>query len=715
MGKQERCLGCMEIYESFDSICPYCGYLNGSPPDEMYHLHPGTVLAKRYLLGKVLGFGGFGITYIGWDQLLMRKVAVKEYLPGECSTRIPGDEKVTIFEGEKGEQFYKGIDTFLDEARKLMQFQNLDGIVKVYDCFEENATAYIVMECLEGQTLAKRLGKNDKLSMEETLDMVMPIISALKEIHKTGLIHRDIAPDNIFLLNNGEVKLLDFGSARYIALAQSKSLSVIIKPGYAPPEQYQTHGNQGPWTDVYSLAATIYRMITGIVPEDAMERLAEDTLVPPSKLGIKLLKDQENALLNALNTVVKSRTQSMDELEEQLLSLKAVERQKDGKVVQPQRKKKSVLKVALATAACCAIAVGALFGTGTIKLGGKSATPSDIDYSSGLVGNYVGFNYDDVYQTAIANGVYLEILDTKNQINDQKLKDETIGTIISQTPEAGTPLKDTEGTVGVVLSAGTQTTTVKDFVGLSEEAAKIMAEKNNMKVTVMEEQNSNVVRDYVCAQEPYEGYKVPKGSMIYLAVSKGEKNVDKTARIKMPSLTGKMFEKAVEIAEKKGFYIGIQERVNSTTEEKGTIIDQSVEKGKTIDGGSRVYVTVSDGPRKVEVPDVVGMDIGTGYEYLFMEEFFLVDVEEEYNDDYGSNYAKDTIMKQSLKAGTVVDEGTVIVLTVSKGPKPASSSSGSSKTSSGSSGSSKKSSSSSSKKSSGSSSKKKSKTYISWD
>lgn len=183
----------------------------------------------------------------------------------------------------------------------------------------------------------------------------------------------------------------------------------------------------------------------------------------------------------------------------------------------------------------------------------------------------------------------------------------------------------------------------------------------------------------------------------------------------MPSLTGKTFEKAVEIAEKKGFYIGIQERVNSTTEEKGTIIDQSVEKGKTIDGGSRVYVTVSDGPRKVEVPDVVGMDIGTGYEYLFMEEFFLVDVEEEYNDDYGSNYAKDTIMKQSLKAGTVVDEGTVIVLTVSKGPKPASSSSGSSKTSSGSSGSSKKSSSSSSKKSSGSSSKKKSKTYISWD
>lgn len=714
MGRKERCLGCMEVYESFDSVCPHCGYMNGSPPDEMYHLHPGTALAGRYLLGKVLGFGGFGITYIGWDQVLMRKVAVKEYLPGECSTRIPGDEKVTVFDGEKGKQFYKGIETFLDEARKLMQFQNLDGIVKVYDCFEENATAYIVMECLEGETLTKRLGKNEKLPIEETLNMVMPIISALKEIHKTGLIHRDIAPDNIFLLKDGEVKLLDFGSARYIALAQSKSLSVIIKPGYAPPEQYQTHGNQGPWTDVYSLAATMYRMLTGIVPEDAMERLADDTLLPPSKLGVKILKDQEIALLNALNTVVKSRTQSMDELEQQLLSLKAVERQKDGKAGQTKSSKKTAAKLAAVTAACCVIAIGALFGTGTIQLGGMTQSGADIDYSSGRIGNYVGSDYNDVYAAALVNGVTLNVVDTKNQVNGQNLGDETIGKIIAQTPEAGTLLSDTDGSVGVVLSAGTQTSTVKNYVGLSEDEAKELADSNSVKVTVLPADNSNVIQGYICAQDPYEESEVPKDSMLYLGVSKGNENIDETIRIKMPSLKGKTFEEALKIAEKKGFYIGISDHKNSLTEKKGTIISQSRKSGETISGGASVLVTVSDGPRKVEIPNVVGMNFTEGYNYLFINGI-EVDYVEEYNDSYGSQYTEGKIMAQSVKAGKQVDEGTKIVLTVSRGSKPAGtsssgSSSGSSKKSFG-----RSSSSGSNKKSSGSSTKKKSKKYISWE
>ena len=704
MGRKERCLGCMEVYESFDSICPHCGYLNGSPPDEMYHLHPGTVLANRYLLGKVLGFGGFGITYIGWDQVLMRKVAVKEYLPGECSTRIPGDEKVTIFDGEKGKQFYKGIDTFLDEAKKLMQFQNLDGIVKVYDCFEENATAYIVMECLEGETMGKRLGKNEKLTMEETLNMMMPIISALKEIHKTGLIHRDIAPDNIFLLDDGEVKLLDFGSARYIALAQSKSLSVIIKPGYAPPEQYQTHGNQGPWTDVYSLAATMYRMLTGVVPEDAMERLAEDTLLPPSKLGVKILKDQETALLNALNTVVNSRTQSMDELEQQLLSLKAVERQKDGKTGQTKSSKKTAIKLLAATSVCCVIVIGALLGTGTIQLGGMTKSGANIDYSSDRVGNYVGSNYDDVFTEALLNGVTINVLDTKNNVNHHKLSDDTIGKIIEQTPEAGTPLSDTDGSVGVVLSAGTKKSIVGNYVGVSENDAKKLAEQNDVRLTVIQENNSNVVEGYICSQEPYEEYEVPKGSMVYLGVSKGNDSIDENASIKMPLLEGKTFEEALKIAEKKGFYIGISSYMNNLTAKPGTIISQTIAKGKTISGGTVVFLTISKGPRTVYAPDVVGMYYDEGYETVLMQGL-EADFIEEYNDSYGSQYSEGQIMKQSVKTGSKVKEGTVILLTLSKGPKPAATSSSSSSGSS----------SSSKKKSSSSSTKKKSKKYISWD
>ncbi|MCD8021021.1 MAG: protein kinase, partial [Clostridiales bacterium] len=194
------------------------------------------------------------------------------------------------------------------------------------------------------------LGEDGKMSFEDALHIIQPILRDLKKVHETGFIHRDIAPDNIFITNEGEAKLLDFGSARYIALAQSKSLSVIIKTGYAPPEQYQTHGNQGTWTDVYSLAATMYRMITGIPPEDAMERIAEDHLQAPSRMGVSIPKDQETAILNALNTNVGSRTKTLEDFENELLSKVAVIRQKDGKKEKKSSGKRTLFSMIAAAA-----------------------------------------------------------------------------------------------------------------------------------------------------------------------------------------------------------------------------------------------------------------------------------------------------------------------------------------------------------------------------
>ena len=150
---QTRCLGCMEQFESKYKVCPHCGYILGTQAEEAIHMEPGSLLHNRYIVGKVLGYGGFGITYIGWDGTLEQKVAIKEYLPGEFSTRMPGQTQVTVFNGEKSEQFRDGLKKFIEEAKRLAKFQNEPGFVKIFDSFEENETAYIIMEYLDGITL----------------------------------------------------------------------------------------------------------------------------------------------------------------------------------------------------------------------------------------------------------------------------------------------------------------------------------------------------------------------------------------------------------------------------------------------------------------------------------------------------------------------------------------------------------------------------------
>ena len=273
------CMGCMEVYEDKYDICPYCGYKEGTPAKEAIHLAPGTVIENKYIVGQSIGNGGFGVTYIGWDAVLNQKIAIKEYLPSEFSTRAMGVSDVTIFTGQKEEQFLSGVNKFVDEARRLAKFKGVSGIVDIHDTFQANNTAYIIMEYIDGETLKERLEREGKIPYEEALKIMKPVVEALKEVHKEGILHRDISPDNIMISKGGDVKIIDFGAARYATTGHSRSLSVLVKPGYAPQEQYRSRGDQGTWTDVYACAATLYKMITGVTPEDSMERELKDTLV----------------------------------------------------------------------------------------------------------------------------------------------------------------------------------------------------------------------------------------------------------------------------------------------------------------------------------------------------------------------------------------------------------------------------------------------------
>ena len=287
--------------------------------ENLYCLRKGTRLIGRYTIEGVLGQGGFGITYLGMDELHKKKVAIKEFFPQGIVTRnIEYEDTVTVtLVGEK-ENYEKGKERFLKEAQTMAMFSKDKGIVKALDFFEINNTAYIVMEYLEGVTLKQYLRENKRIAAEDLVELLVPLIEALDEIHSQGLIHRDISPDNIMVLPDGRIKLMDFGAARDYTEFGEKSLSIVLKPGYAPPEQYQTHGIQGPWTDIYALCATMYKCITGENPPDAIDRLVDDHLKKISAFGISVSPQIEKAIIKGMSVAAKDRYQNVGDFCEDL-------------------------------------------------------------------------------------------------------------------------------------------------------------------------------------------------------------------------------------------------------------------------------------------------------------------------------------------------------------------------------------------------------------
>ena len=304
------CFNCMKISES-THICPYCNSSDISARAP-YHIKPGSKINSRYIVGRSLGEGGFGITYIGFDERLNRRVAIKEYYPSGTANRHSGDNTIIVTQG-KSEQFDRGKINFIQEARAVAEFTNVEGIVDVYDSFEENQTAYIIMEYLDGVTLKQYLSQNGVIREDILIELMMPVMKSLNTMHSRGIIHRDISPDNIMYTTSGKLILMDFGSARYFA-NEEKELSVILKHGYAPEEQYRSKGRQGPYTDVYALCATIYACITGRPPEDSVQRIVNDTLVPPSRRGVIISEAHERALMHGLAVYAQYRCPDMQTL-----------------------------------------------------------------------------------------------------------------------------------------------------------------------------------------------------------------------------------------------------------------------------------------------------------------------------------------------------------------------------------------------------------------
>ncbi|MDO5346760.1 MAG: leucine-rich repeat protein, partial [Lachnospiraceae bacterium] len=332
--KMIYCMNCMSKMEEEQEICPVCGYRWGSRPQPEYALRENSILHGRYLIGRVLGEGGFGITYLGFDLMLNIKVAIKEYFPmgavnrnGSCSDRVSWNTSVVNRE--------TGCRSFVKEAQKMARIDQIPEIVRVRDVFLTNETAYIVMDFVEGETLKDRLKREGPMGAEDCIRLLLPVIKGMARVHEQGMIHRDIKPDNIMLQKDGKVRLLDLGAAKEIDLQRNPErgaginggkngnenlppTQMVVSNGFSPLEQYSETGRIGPWTDVYAMCATIYYCITGKVLPASLDRISQEALPLTEEQKSKIPAQVLAVLEKGLALREDKRIQTMEELEQEL-------------------------------------------------------------------------------------------------------------------------------------------------------------------------------------------------------------------------------------------------------------------------------------------------------------------------------------------------------------------------------------------------------------
>lgn len=647
------CMGCMKTYDDQLTVCPHCGYEYGTPPAEAFHITPGTVLEDRYIIGRALGFGGFGVTYLGYDRILQKRIAVKEYLPGEFSTRMPKQNTLTIYSGDKEEQFLQGKEKFIDEAKRLAKFQNVPEIIHIYDCFEANETAYIVMEYVDGESLKQKLERDGKMTVEQAFPIILDVLHGLEAVHKGGILHRDIAPDNIYITKDGRVKILDFGAARYATTTHSRSLTVLIKPGYAPEEQYRSRGDQGTWTDVYAVAATFYRMITGIVPEDALERAAKDHVKEPSKLGVKIGPNTEAALMNALNIKVEGRTPTAEAFEQELMA-QVVKRV----IVKKQQidigKWPLWVKVLAGIAAVGIGGFAVLMGTGVIQFNIATWNQASVPQGKTRVPNVI----NEEMETAVERGEKAQL---SVQVYDKQYSNEIPeNRVLSQTLKSGS-MADINEVLGIVISAGIEKTYVPNVVGMDSEEAVQKLKDAGLVVSTKEEEY-RAAPGTIGWQSLEENLETETGTAIEVLISKGLSGGDSSKAEIVDDMTGMSYDAAADLMAGKYLYLVRMAEEYSDTVPAGSIIRQEPAAGSTLNQNSNIQVVVSLGREMVNVPDV---QFKTQEEAVSILE--AAGLSAEIHQEANANVAAGNVIRQEIEAGTRMEKGTVIMIYISTG------------------------------------------------
>lgn len=653
------CLGCFSKYDEKFTVCPHCGYVEGTPVEEPLHMTPGTVLHQRYTIGKVLGFGGFGVTYIGWDTVLSIPVAIKEYLPSEFSTRMAGRTEVSVYSGNKADQFEQGLNRFVDEAKQLAKFQKEAGIVKVYDSFLENQTAYIIMEYLDGVTLTAYLEEHGIMPMEQAVTLLLPVMQSLQQVHQGKIVHRDIAPDNIMITKDGTAKLIDFGAARYATTSHSRSLTVIIKEGYSPEEQYRSRGEQGPYTDVYAIAATLYKIVTGITPPDALERrvLCEnkkrDPLRDISDFDIPALENQQIALMNALNVRIEDRTPDMATLIQELTSETPVVR-RTGKIKSIDFMKWPLwVKIVLPSVTACAVALGFLGNAMRVQY-----STADIPAEMVRVPSVMNGGLESGAEK-LKNAV---LLPRVVGAQASSLIPENI--IMQQDKDSGSYVLENT-VVGMEISTGLENNIVPNVIGMYEEDATYQLEEAGYEIN-REEAFSNVIAaGAVIRQDIAPGSTYDRGGMVCLTISSGTDPEKKIAEelVSMPKLEKNSFDDALAAAEKAGFQIAVTSREFDEKSPADSVMYQSLSPGQKYMNHNTVELMVSQGIQTIRVENLFCQKEQDARDVILNQGLLVGDIVYVASELYETGL----VIDQLPEPGTESTLGQEVVLTVSTG------------------------------------------------
>ena len=352
----ERCYACFKEYDGAFQICPHCGSVAIKKPKEPIQLAPGTILAGRYILGQAVGSGGFGIVYKAWDLKLETIVAVKEFFVSRLVTRAEGLKNLIITRKSQEEFEYRK-ERFLAEARNMAKFGSHRSIPNVFEFFEENNTAYIVMELLHGVALNDYLIQSGgRIDIDFALMIANEVGNALKSLHAQNIVHRDVAPDNIYICSGKDIKikLMDLGAAK-LADSTDEVIDIILKPGYSPTEQYDNSKNIGPWTDIYALGATLYVMLTGVKPDESTNRKINDEVVYPHVINPDISENLSNAIMKAMAIEKHMRFKTVQDF------LSAINGERKIIPLAKEKKRKHLKRFFGITAACLALVVGSIF------------------------------------------------------------------------------------------------------------------------------------------------------------------------------------------------------------------------------------------------------------------------------------------------------------------------------------------------------------------
>lgn len=352
----KRCLNCRKTYDEDLLKCPHCGYTprsksavqtdkddsrdirshsgksmpmsNYTPTKRVgnnissnsrskhagsFYLQGGERLNNnRYSVVNVIGFGSFGVSYECFDNNTQRRVVVKEYMPSFLVSRSPNGRDVVPLSQEAEIKFSIGVDAFVDESKKLSD-NEIRCMPKMMEYFYQNKTSYIVTELIQGESLSAIIKRKGRLSYQSSVSVITGVLQGLRQLNKIGVIHSDICPDNIIVTSNGSAKLLDYNLSDFNKTVYTQRDSGKLRAGYSALEMYYKGLSQGPWTDVYAAAATMYKMLTGITVASAIKRNSSECLVAPSKLGVSITPGAEKAMLKALTVDYKQRTQNPED------------------------------------------------------------------------------------------------------------------------------------------------------------------------------------------------------------------------------------------------------------------------------------------------------------------------------------------------------------------------------------------------------------------